>query len=133
MTESPELARHIFPEVVKMTLNNLEQAALVRFFESEGFGKVNRDVSQIKIVDRHLTGKGFIAQLLPNEVIVLNGPSSFTGGIVGAKVNGNIDIGFLFFIKDGYVDAIEGFTYGEEWPDEIKTVEVYLIPDQKKN
>jgi hypothetical protein len=118
-----------------MTLTKFEQSALSRFLKSEGF-TICDNLSQIKITDRYLTGKGFITELMPNHLHVLNGPSSFRGGHVGATINGNLEVGFLFFIKKGYVDAIECYTYGEEWPSEIKTFDFYLIDystGQKEN
>jgi hypothetical protein len=74
------------------------------------------------------------AQKLPAKL--KNAPSSFTGGRVGATINSNIEIGFVFYIRNGCVDAIEGYTYGEEWPDSITNFDLYLIDfstGQKEN
>jgi hypothetical protein len=108
-------------------LNQLEQAVLNRFFESEGLEKGHCDMSQIRITDRDFTGAGFVTWLKPNQLIVENGPSSFTGGRIGARLNGNLEAGFVVYIKEGYIHALEGYTYGEEWPEEIKSFDLYLV------
>lgn len=110
-----------------MILNQLEQAVLERFIKSEGL-KVNKiDFHEIQVVERDFTGSGFMTWLEPNKLLILNGAKSFTGGKIGARINSTIEAGFIFYIKDGSINTMEGYTYGEEWPEEVKNFKIYVI------
>lgn len=111
----------------KMVLTILEQAILSKFFEIEGFKIENVNLEQIQVVERQFTGIGFISQLNPKDLKIVNGSQDFIGGTVGAKLNGKIDAGFLVYVKNSYIDALEGYTYGEDWPEIIETFELYLM------
>src|SRR5688572_4118424 len=110
-----------------MVLNKLEQAVLALFFESELMEIVNGNLNKAEITDREFTGVGFITQIQPNQVKILKGPASFTGGRIGAKLNSSIDVGFVIYIKDSYVDALEGYTEDGEWPDKIDWFDLSII------
>jgi hypothetical protein len=108
-------------------MNELEQAVLRLFFESEGFGNIEVNLTLVRILKRDSTGSGFMTWLVPHDLEVLNGPLNFTGGRVGGKINDTIDVGFVVHIKNSYVDIVEGYTYDEEWPQEIRSFKLSLI------
>jgi hypothetical protein len=110
-----------------MVLDELEQAVLALFFKSEEIKASSDDLSKIEVDCRDLTGAGLITQLKPNQLKILKGPSSFTGGRVGAKLNRSVDVGFVVYIQDGYVEAVEGYTEEGEWPKDIKLFDLKLI------
>ena len=33
----------------------------------------------------------------------------------------------LVFVDDGYVTTIEGYTYGDQWPDPVELIELYEL------
>lgn len=62
-----------------------------------------------------------IPELLPRITDkVSSAKSSFCFGDVDATINGSRSrAGFLIWVKDGYLQQLEGYTYGEEWPLEL--------------
>ena len=53
--------------------------------------------------------------------------SSYKWGKLGAKLNGTIDTGYLIYVDCGYLHALEGYTYAEEWPEDISEIETYIV------
>lgn len=50
-----------------------------------------------------------------NELPLL---SSKLPSIIGKNADGKIIVGFVLFLKDGYIDCFEGYTFGNElWPE----------------
>jgi hypothetical protein len=45
----------------------------------------------------------------------------------GCVPDGRDETGYLVYIDDGYVTSVEGYTYGDEWPDQIEQVELYEL------
>jgi len=41
-------------------------------------------------------------------------------------LNDNILVGFVLFVKNGFLDFLEGFTYDERWPENIQSYKVFL-------
>ncbi|MCA9623177.1 MAG: hypothetical protein KC731_29360 [Myxococcales bacterium] len=80
---------------------------------------------------RKLTGVGFLTELQRSPQLKL-----FSDGVVmrwgrvGARLNATrIETGYLVYVDDGYLAAIEGYTYGDEWPDTVAEFELYdLVP-----
>ena len=77
-------------------------------------------VSQVK--GRELTGTGFFTTfLVPKEAPRVSGQGDFHLGNVIAKVDGlENGAGFVLFVKNGAIDFLEGYSYDEAWPNEIK-------------
>lgn len=79
---------------------------------------------QLKVatgVNRKMTGVGFFVDfLLPSNVPCISSKPSFQIKDVIAEIkelqNG---VGFVLFIGDGKLATLEGFTFGEEWPEQI--------------
>ncbi|MBO8157600.1 MAG: hypothetical protein H0Z32_14310 [Bacillaceae bacterium] len=75
-----------------------------------------------RIKDREFSGTGFFTTFhLPNNAPRLKISKSFQIGDVIGQINGvEYGVGFVLFIKDGFLDILEGYTYGEEvWPSKI--------------
>ncbi|SDF86849.1 hypothetical protein [Sporomusa acidovorans] len=82
------------------------------------------------IKSREFSGTGFFTSfVVPSNVLRLESPKSFQLGDVIAQVIGVKDgVGFVFFIKNGTIDLLEGYVYGDEkWPHEIKEYKVSYI------
>jgi len=113
-----------------MCLNELEKLLIRQFLEDEKIEiakrKVNLDL--IEVSARELTGAGSFTQLKKcDELKVSSINHSFKWGKLGAKLNSEkIDTGYLIYIEKGYIDTIEGYTYGgDDWPEEIYEIEIY--------
>ncbi|MDF3023448.1 MAG: hypothetical protein K0R10_809 [Alphaproteobacteria bacterium] len=79
------------------------------------------------ILKRELTVVGFFLNFsVPDDAPKLADRKRQTISGVGAK-SPQIpnDSGFVLFISDGVIDFLEGFTYGDPWPDEIEKFDLY--------
>jgi hypothetical protein len=105
-----------------MKLNDLEKFVIREFVNSQ-----NLDISDLEsklhateIEGRDFSAVGFLTDLRPTLNIFLSG-TSFTGGNVDVRINETIDTGYVLYIKNGYLEAIEGYTYGGDlWPSKIE-------------
>ena len=75
--------------------------------------ELRQQAEMAKVVDFHNSGAGFVSALIVDccapaiaESSPLDGPSGDVSGI-------DVEMGFIVFLKDGRLDAIEGFCYGE--------------------
>jgi hypothetical protein len=70
-----------------------------------------------------LTGAGFFVEFsVPSDAPRVE-PPQLTGGSVRIRVEGlEHGAGCLLFVRDGTLKTLEGFTYGEEWPERPSVV-----------
>ncbi len=113
-----------------MKLNELEKEIIKNFMKIKGV-KLDCDDSyfeDIKVTDRRNSGVGFFVDLeLTEKLKCENEGKSYSGGEIGAVINSAIDTGYLIYVEEGYIRTIEGYTFEEEWPDNITDIEPYLI------
>jgi hypothetical protein len=74
------------------------------------------------VTDREFTGTGFFASLhvpahVPDAPITRD---RLHLGEVAASLTGVEHAGFVLWVTRGRLDTLEGFSYGEPWPDEIE-------------
>lgn len=111
-----------------MLLNNLEKYAIKMFVDSRN--ETNFDskklLDSVGVSERNFSEVGFITEIKPHSrPLLLASRENFTGGDIHIKLNGSIATGYVFYIKDGYLDAIEGHTYGGDlWPTTIHSFSV---------
>ena len=80
-------------------------------------------INRACITSRNFTGVGFFtnyygSNMLYEDDMVISG--------VGGDLNNSIEVGFVFFLgKDG-VHALECYTYGDPFPDQIESYEVFV-------
>lgn len=71
---------------------------------------------------REFTGTGFYTTFnIREDVPILEQKNSLHLGDVIGQIKGvNEGVGFVLFVKDGVIDFLEGYTYGDEkWPEDI--------------
>lgn len=83
----------------------------------------------VVVVDREFTAVGFLTELQRSPQLKLfDDEVSMRWGGVGARLNAaKIETGYLVYVDTGYVTAIEGYTYGDEWPAKVEQVEFYTL------
>jgi len=112
-----------------MQPNELEKAILSYMFRDVEPSplKTMLDFSTVKVTERNLTGCGFLTEFeSSDELKVFEDSVSLRWGKVGARLNAStLETGYLIYVDGGYVTAVEGSTYGEDWPDDIKSFETY--------
>jgi hypothetical protein len=88
------------------------------------------DFDAVTVSAREFTGVGFLTELARSkELKLFDGGVSLRWGKVGARLNTSVETGYLLYIDDGYLTAMEGYTYGDEWPARITEMEFYALPE----
>lgn len=113
-----------------MLINKLESAIVMKFLECKGLELTNgRELAGTDIVSsREFTGLGFICEFVQSERLQVGRPDeSYIWNKLGALLNSKHDSGYLVYVEDGTVVALEGFAYDDAWPqEEIVQVDVYV-------
>ena len=116
----------------------LEQAVLDRIFEGKHpvLAALRKQMENSIVSSRELSGTGFFTHFkveprvspIPSEI------KNIQFGDVTAEITGlQHGAGFVLFVKNGYLDVLEGYTYGEDWPKEIKNFTLTCDePNRKK-
>jgi hypothetical protein len=104
-------------------LNSLEKSVLDRLLQKkeEPFDTLRRQLSFATVSTRKFTRVGFFTEFaLAQDAQVNRDVPDMTLGGIGATIPGlQHGAGFLLFIRGGVVSMLEGFTYDENWPDNI--------------
>jgi hypothetical protein len=113
-----------------MKINNLEKEILVKFFEEmEMDVKVlHESLDKIQVLSRDYTGVGFFTTLEKHECLrVKDNHQDPSLVVIAAYLNEEkIQVGFVFHFEKGFLETIEGFSYGDQlWPEEIISFEIY--------
>ena len=84
---------------------------------------------------REFSGTGFFTSFeIPEDVKKIEIPKVQLGDVV-AKVGGVKDgVGFVLFIKNGTIDFLEGYVYGDEkWPQEVKEYKLTYLSGRERD
>lgn len=97
--------------------------------------QVNDQFQVAELKKRELTGSGFFTYFSVPKEKQLEGINKINFGDVGARIQGlKNDAGFVLFIKDGLINALEGYTYGNEaWPEDDSKFELYYLSGKKRD
>ncbi|EBY0597066.1 hypothetical protein DUR17_25900, partial [Salmonella enterica subsp. enterica serovar Typhimurium] len=101
-------------------LSLIEKKVLKKFFNKVDGHVSNFDLSCV--LERRESKVGFMTILDKREFL----KTDFTLRVYDKMPNGKIDgyeVGFVVYVEDGYVSAIEGFVYGDKWPDNSSSLE----------
>ena len=88
------------------------------------------------VKSRQFTGSGFYTTFkLDKSVPKIEFKNTFQIGDVIGEIKGiNNGIGFVLFIKDGLIDFLEGYSYGDEkWLEFIEDYRLLYISGDKRN
>ena len=111
------------------TLSALEKAVLEKLLsgETEWYRILQKQISALRVTERKMTGVGFFTRCsIPDDVSKLPDRARFQIGDVSADINGlKHGAGFVLFIEDGQIDTLEGYTYDEPWPQEVRSFHLY--------
>lgn len=111
------------------TLTPLEQAVLEKLLsgESEGYRILQKQIPTLRVTERKMTGVGFFTRFsLPDEAPKLPDGASVEISDVGADLTDlKHGAGFVLFIRKGGINMLEGFTYGEPWPRDVRSFYLY--------
>ena len=108
-----------------MTLLTLfERAVLETFLEGDhpDLQILREQARALTVTKREMTGVGFYTNFaVPIGLETLKNQRSLQIGGVSAQIAGlKNGAGFVLFVNDGLLDFLEGFTYDEIWPHEVR-------------
>jgi hypothetical protein len=114
-----------------MKANELEKAVIGSMLADRELKPAKPAVNfdAITVRDREFTGAGFLTEFERSEELKLfDGGVSLRWGKVGARLNSSkLETGYLVYVDDGYVTTVEGYTYGDEWPNQVEQIELYEL------
>jgi hypothetical protein len=90
--------------------------------DNDALALLRRQAEQARAASRKMTGVGFFTKFaLPPGVPRLPGRQTFKfGDVNGTADNVNHGVGFLLYVDDGALSMLEGYTYDEPWPNELR-------------
>jgi len=120
-----------------MTLSEFERGVLEKLLEGENpvLVALRLQLDFVTVKDREWTGVGFYTSLH-----VLDGAAAapeLARTHVGAGVHAEIPgvehgAGFVLWIRDGFLDCLEGYCYDETWNDPPLTFKLSSTPTRKQ-
>ena len=88
----------------------------------------------LKVSSREMTGVGFFTRLVVEGTdTITSGPSFKLGDVNGTADNVQHGLGFLLYVKNGVLSALEGYTYDEPWPDELHGLKLSYSDDPRRD
>ena len=103
-------------------LNKLEIEVLNHYLDSKGIEKeyFGKNFETIEVIERRIIGSGYMVEIKTDKSLedrgVLNDRG---GGDLEGVINNKIAVGFVVYVDDGMLNAIEGYTFEEVWPENI--------------
>ena len=105
-------------------LTTLEEQVLEMLLrgQDEVLDVLRQQVKDAQVSSREITGVGFFTNFeVPAEAPRVKARPKFElGDVNGMADNVKYGLGFLLFVNDGALSMLEGYTYDEPWPDEIR-------------
>ena len=111
-----------------MKPTDFEKDLLFKFFDLEQIDSREpiESLDEIDKLDRTIEGSGLIIEFPKHPCLRVGAPGqTYRWGRFGGHINEEIHVGFLFNIEDGYIESVEGYTYGEPWPDKVVCYDFY--------
>lgn len=84
----------------------------------EALAALRRQAASVRLRRRELSGVGFYCHLDVDE-----GTAAVQADFEISDVHGSLGglkVGFVLFVRCGRLALLEGFTFGERWPDKIE-------------
>lgn len=93
------------------------------------FQQLQQQWKQATLGEREWTGVGFFTSFELPEAVELTSPENLVLGDVAAQIDGfTNEVGFLWFVRDGRVDTLEGYS-GEDpgvtWDQQSYVLDIY--------
>lgn len=114
-----------------MDLTDLEKSVIQAMLTDPELNPTTRYLggAEIRVETRDYSGAGFLTKLTRSDGAKLFADEqSFVWGKVGARLNRErLHTGYLVYVEHGWLTALEGYTYGEDWPSLVEEYEVYRL------
>jgi hypothetical protein len=114
-----------------MEVTELEKAVVGQFLRDPELSPLNREVNleKARVINRESTGVGILTEFEPSQEVKLFADGvSLRWGKVGVRLNAStIETSYVVYVDNGYLTTIEGYTYGNDWPESISSIELYEL------
>ena len=87
-------------------------------------------LSEIQVVKRDFTGSGFITSFRVDSSLIapsLQGKDFKFGDVVADIENLEHGAGFVLYVANGAIDALEGYSFEEKWPERISQFKLSYV------
>ncbi len=108
-------------------LNDFEQAVLEKLLAGDHavLAGLRTQAARARLASRENTGVGFHCSFEVPPDVPLVTPADFELGDVDATIEGlDHGAGFLLFVRGGRMTMLEGYSYEEPWPREVRNVKL---------
>lgn len=116
-------------------LEPLEQAVLNKLLDGDhpALVALRRQLTGLTVKSRERTGAGFFTGFSVAKTVTPAPVAKLRFGDVQATISGlRHGAGFLLYVDGGLLTMLEGYSYEEPWPEEIREFSVsYLDPARK--
>ena len=85
-------------------------------------------INKARIMSRKFTGVVFFTNYKKEDIVW---EEEMIISDVGAILNNRIEVGFVFFIRKGGRPFLECYMYGDLFPDQIESYEVFLFENRE--
>jgi hypothetical protein len=111
----------------------LEREVLGLLLAGEGptMAALGEQLGRARVASRQFTGAGFYTTfVVPAEVprIDMSEVDHRIGDVAADLARLDHGAGFLLLLRDGALDLLEGFSYGEPWPEAVDEFRAYHAP-----
>jgi hypothetical protein len=118
--------------------NELERQVLEKLLAGNHpvIQNLRRQLSGIQVVKRELTGTGFITSFHVQTSLITPSLQAICfkfGDVIADVENLEHGAGFLLYISDGAIDALEGYSFEEEWPERISQFRLSYVKGDKRD
>ena len=118
-------------------LTTFERAVLVKLLAGDHpvLAALRSQLASCRVRSREITGHGFFTNLDVDRKANTAAPVQKARiRDVGGEIRGlGHGAGFVVFVADGYLDFLEGFSYEEQWPQEITEFALMYERDRTKD
>lgn len=116
-------------------LEDLARSVLDKLLAGEHpvLGALRVQAQHARLLTRESTGVGFYCSFdVPPDIPIVE-PRNFEIDDVNGELQGLAHgAGFVLFIRDGRLDMLEGFSYNEPWPSEIRNLKLNYHHEPRK-
>ena len=111
--------------------SEFEEKLMRAILGTSNFDEISKIVKQYdvsRVVERKFTGVGFFTYFsVENLSLHLSNDVNMTLGAIQTDMEGlKWGMGSVLFIRDGVIYMLEGYTYGEAFPEEIVNYRFFL-------
>jgi hypothetical protein len=118
-------------------LTDLERAVLEKLVagDDQRLAELREQLETTLASKREMTGVGFFTTLSVLDPTHRLGDQSLElGGVIAQIPSLTYGAGFLLFIRNGFLNLLEGFVYGDDpWPENISSFEIRYTTRGKQN